>query len=242
MIVGIDVGSETHFSRAFDWRNFEYTRKPLEFGNTEAGFQTFKAWMDDIAEKHVKDVVIPGMEPTGHYWLALEFLQDNGMRPVRVNPRHVKKSKELDDNNPNKNDRKDPKTIAALVNHVSYIGTMEQMEAFSASIMGYIPRVILERLKQRIETLQECYGAGRDLEADLGGYVVLFPSMTLEEKTEHRNILEKYHAQDDEYEYQNIISTEDGQEWVEELYILSADYGIVMFYPITAEIGGMYSD
>jgi hypothetical protein len=33
-----------------------------------------------------------------------------------VNPHHVKKSKELDDNNPNKNDRKDPKTIAALVN------------------------------------------------------------------------------------------------------------------------------
>ena len=38
------------------------------------------------------------------------------MRPVHVNPHHVKKSKEMDDNNPNKNDRKDPKTIAALVN------------------------------------------------------------------------------------------------------------------------------
>ena len=38
------------------------------------------------------------------------------MKPVHVNPHHVKKSKELDDNNPNKNDRKDPKTIAALVN------------------------------------------------------------------------------------------------------------------------------
>jgi hypothetical protein len=31
-------------------------------------------------------------------------------------PHHVKKSKELDDNNSNKNDRKDPKTIAVLVN------------------------------------------------------------------------------------------------------------------------------
>ena len=41
-----------------------------------------------------------------------KFLQDNGMKPVHVNPHHVKKSKELDDNNPNKNDRKDPKTIA----------------------------------------------------------------------------------------------------------------------------------
>lgn len=121
------------------------------------------------------------------------------------------------------------------------IGTVKQMKALSASIMGCIPRQILERLKQRIETLQECYGVDRDLEADLGGYVVLFPSMTLEEKTEHRNILEKYHADVNEYEYQNIISTEDGQEWVEELYILSADYAIVMFYPVATENGGVYS-
>jgi len=57
------------------------------------------------------------MEPTGHYWLNLgKYLQDNGMRPVLVNPHHVKKSKELDDNNPTKTDRKDPKVIAGLVN------------------------------------------------------------------------------------------------------------------------------
>ena len=117
LIVGIDVGSETHFVRAFDWRNYEFTKKPFEFSNSEAGFQTFKAWMEDLLEKNGKSVVIPGMEPTGHYWFALgKFLQDNGMRPVHVNPHHVKKSKELDDNNPNKNDRKDPKTIASLVN------------------------------------------------------------------------------------------------------------------------------
>ena len=117
LIVGIDVGSETHYARAFDWRNYEYTKRPLEFSNTEAGFQTLKAWMEELAEKHGKTAVIPGMEPTGHYWFALgKFLQNNGMKPVHVNPHHVKKSKELDDNNPNKNDRKDPKTIAALVN------------------------------------------------------------------------------------------------------------------------------
>ena len=62
------------------------------------------------------------MEPTGHYWFNLgKCLQDNGMRPVHVNPHHVKKSKELDDNNPNKNDRKDPKVIAGLVNEGRYM-------------------------------------------------------------------------------------------------------------------------
>lgn len=73
--------------------------------------------MEDMADKHGKEAVIPGMEPTGHYWLNLgAYLQEQGMKPVHVNPHHVKKSKELDDNNPNKNDRKDPKTIAGLVN------------------------------------------------------------------------------------------------------------------------------
>lgn len=57
------------------------------------------------------------MGPTGHYWFTLgKPLQDNGMKAVHVNLHHVKKSKELDDNNPSKNDRKDPKTIVALVN------------------------------------------------------------------------------------------------------------------------------
>ena len=117
LIIGIDVGSQTHYARAFDWRNYEYSRRPFAFSNDESGFLAFKAWMDEIAEKHHKEAVIPGMEPTGHYWFNLgAFLQEQGMRVVHVNPHHVKKSKELDDNNPNKNDRKDPKTIAALVN------------------------------------------------------------------------------------------------------------------------------
>ncbi len=34
LIVGIDVGSETHYARAFDWRNYEYSKKPLEFSLT----------------------------------------------------------------------------------------------------------------------------------------------------------------------------------------------------------------
>lgn len=37
------------------------------------------------------------------------------MKPVLVNPNHVKKSKELDDNHPTKNNRKDTKVIAGLV-------------------------------------------------------------------------------------------------------------------------------
>ena len=95
--LGIDVGSATHYVRAFDWRNYEFSDKPLAFSNDEAGFLTFMAWVEDIKEKAGKTAVIPGMEPTGHYWFNLgKFLQDSGMRPVHVNPHHVKKSKEMD--------------------------------------------------------------------------------------------------------------------------------------------------
>ena len=80
LIVGIDVGSETHYARAFSWRNYEYSKKPFAFSNDEDGFASFKAWMDDIAEKHEMEKVIPGMEPTGHYWLNLgAYLQGQGM-------------------------------------------------------------------------------------------------------------------------------------------------------------------
>ena len=90
LIVGIDVGSETHYARAFDWRNYEYTKKPLEFSNTEAGFLTFKAWMEDIAQQQGKTAVIPGMETTGHYWFALgKFLQDTGMEPAGYYCAHI---------------------------------------------------------------------------------------------------------------------------------------------------------
>ena len=155
LIVGIDVGSETHYARAFDWRNYEYSKKPFAFRNTEAGFQEFKAWMEEIAEKQGKTVVIPGMEPTGHYWFSLgKFLQDNGMKPVHVNPHHVKKSKELDDNNPNKNDRKDPKTIAALVNEgrfsYPYIPTGIYAEIRSLSNLRFQTQEELTRIKNRL--------------------------------------------------------------------------------------------
>lgn len=121
LVVGIDVGSESHFARAFNWRGIELSKKVFEFSNTKEGFENFKGWMQDIADRHGMNKIIPGMEPTGHYWLNLgKYLQDNEMRPVLVNPFHVKQTKELDDNSPTKNDRKDPKTIAKLVNDGRY--------------------------------------------------------------------------------------------------------------------------
>lgn len=116
LVIGIDIGSESHYARAFDWRGFEYSKKAFQFMNTDTGFKELLEWLDAIKVANGKKEIIAGMEPTGHYWFNLGvYLKKHDMRPVLVNPHHVKKSKELDDNSQSKNDRKDPKVIAGLV-------------------------------------------------------------------------------------------------------------------------------
>ncbi len=155
LVVGIDVGSEIHFARAFDWRGIEYSKKPFKFSNDERGFEEFIAWMLQIKEAHGKDKVVPGMEPTGHYWFNLgKFLQNNEIKPVLVNPHHVKKSKELDDNNPTKNDRKDPKVIAGLIKEgrymIPYLPDGVYADLRTASNLRFQLQSELTRIKNRI--------------------------------------------------------------------------------------------
>ena len=38
LIVGIDVGSEKHYARAFDWRGVELSKKAYSFRNDAEGF------------------------------------------------------------------------------------------------------------------------------------------------------------------------------------------------------------
>ena len=115
LILGIDVGSSTHYVRAFDWRGLELS-KVFKFKNSFEGFQNFVLWVNDLCCKNNKSKIIAGLEPTGHYWFSLgECLKENNITIAIVNPYHVKQSKELDDNIQTKNDSKDPKVIAKLV-------------------------------------------------------------------------------------------------------------------------------
>ncbi len=78
-------------------------------------------WAKNHAKKHHKDKIIFGVEPTGHYWKNLAYyLKAQDYKIVVVNPMHVKKSKEFDDNSPTKNDVKDAKVIAQLIKDGRY--------------------------------------------------------------------------------------------------------------------------
>ena len=156
LIIGIDVGSKKHYARAFDWRGIEYSKKAFAFSNDVEGFAGFLEWISAIRKKNGKETVIPGMEPTGHYWFDLAlFLRNNGMKPVLVNPLHVKRSKELDDHLPSKNDKKDPKTIAKLIIEgryaFPYLPEGIYAEIRNASNMRFQVEAELTRNKNRIQ-------------------------------------------------------------------------------------------
>lgn len=121
LVVGIDISSETHYVRAFDWRGIELTQL-FKFESSSYGFDKFMNWLDEICKSNAKDNIIVGAEPTGHYWFTLaEYLKENNIKFVFVNPMHVKRTKELDDNHPSRNDRKDPKVIVKLVTEGRYL-------------------------------------------------------------------------------------------------------------------------
>ena len=121
LVVGVDIGSQEHFARAFDWRGFEFSKRAFRFSNTNVGFLSFLRWLEEMTAKAGMKKIIVGCEPTGCYWLTFQkFLQGHDILLVTVNPNSVKRSRELDDNSPEKSDLKDPKTIAGLVKDGRY--------------------------------------------------------------------------------------------------------------------------
>ena len=121
LIVGCDIGSETHYARAIDAKGRELSKGAYSFENNTEGFQRAKDWALHLAAQHGKNQIVLGLEPTGHYWFSLAaWMIANGISVVQVNPYAVKQTKELADNSQDKNDVKYPKLIADLVKNGNY--------------------------------------------------------------------------------------------------------------------------
>lgn len=121
LIIGCDVGSETHYVRAIDARGRELSQGAFPFSNSAEGFQSAEAWALELAAENDKQQIVLGLEPTGHYWFCLAaWMVSHKISVVQVNPYAVKQTKELEDNSQQKDDRKDPKLIANLVKDGNY--------------------------------------------------------------------------------------------------------------------------
>ena len=85
-----------------------------------------------------------------------------------------------------------------------------------------IPSEVIESMKVTIAILNESYGANRNIEADLGGYVVIAENIVDIE------ILKQDKLQGLIPKYTDIIECSEGVNWTSSLFLLSSDFSIVV--------------
>ncbi len=119
LIVGIDIAKDKHVARAQDDRGLDFGKR-LIFENRIYGFKLSLNGQNDTKKKQEKSCY--SWCRANRPLLEQSSLLSNskGYDFVVVNPMHVKKSKELDDNSPTKNDTKDARVIAQLIKDGRY--------------------------------------------------------------------------------------------------------------------------
>ena len=85
-----------------------------------------------------------------------------------------------------------------------------------------IPSEVIQSIKVTIGILNENYGANRDIEVDLGGYVLIIENIVDIE------ILKQDKLKGLIPEYTDIIECSEGVNWTSSLFLLSSDVAIVV--------------
>lgn len=115
---GVDIAKMDHVIGAVDETGAEIA-KPMQFKNSEAGFERCIAWLESVAES--EDDVFIGMEATGRYWMAcFAYLTAAGYRVCVVNPMQVHAMRKLKSLSGVKNDRIDAWLIAETLRQGDY--------------------------------------------------------------------------------------------------------------------------
>ncbi|UQZ85070.1 Transposase IS116/IS110/IS902 family protein [Paenibacillus konkukensis] len=130
-VVGVDIAKDSHVAQLTDFRGRSLTSRHLSFPNSREGFKRFLRWIQEAQAKHGLSSLLVGMEPTGHYWFNLaNWLLEQSVDVVLVNPVTTHRNKENRDNSPSKNDPKDALTIADVVSRGFYTDYLPRGTAF----------------------------------------------------------------------------------------------------------------
>ena len=95
-------------------------------------------------------------------------------------------------------------------------------KVYKESQLNNIPVEVIESIKVTIDILNENYGGNRDIESDLGGYVLIVENIVDIE------ILKQDKLQGLIPEYTDIIECSEGVNWTSSLFLLSSDFSIVV--------------
>ena len=151
LIVGVDIAKAVQWARFVDYRGLEIG-KALRFQNNKTGFENILTSIKANCNLRGMNDVIVGLEPTGHYWKTLaNYLLLRGITVVMVNPYHTKRAKELDDNSPTKNDKKDALTIAKLVRDGRYYKTYMPQDIYAELRVLSTARISLMKRRNALQ-------------------------------------------------------------------------------------------
>ncbi len=115
IIIGVDIAKKKNLARFINEDGIELCKK-VKFKNDQGGMFKLIRKVEAIQRDYNPERFIIGMEPTGHYWEPLAyFLKGYPIHQVFVNPYHVQRIKEMEDNSPGKDDKKDAILIARLI-------------------------------------------------------------------------------------------------------------------------------
>ena len=115
LIVGIDVGKETHSAFMGTSQGSTLYRR-LIFDNSMEGFEKLLLQVEAVRVQHGLLEPVFGMEPTANYHKPLgEFLINKGHNVVLVSLEAVKKNRSLLDGRWDKHDGKDCANVADLI-------------------------------------------------------------------------------------------------------------------------------
>lgn len=84
------------------------------------------------------------------------------------------------------------------------------------------PIEVINSISENVEILDDNYGANRNIDNDLGGYVVIAENIVVIEILKQGKLLGVIP------EYTDIIKCSEGVNWTSSLFLLSSDYAIVV--------------
>ena len=90
------------------------------------------------------------------------------------------------------------------------------------------PDVVCGRIGEITGILNKAYGNNRK-PSDNGGYVLFFPTVK-DVEASLESVMKYYKIDSDIAEYREVYETEEN-DWIEELYLLSSEDALVLFYP-----------
>ncbi|HYF96191.1 MAG TPA: IS110 family transposase [Symbiobacteriaceae bacterium] len=124
VIAGVDMAKRVPWAQIINLKGLN-VGNPFPFENNLHGFRRLVQSCEEAKKRVGATRVVVAVESTGHYWKPLaRYLKAAGIIVVLVNPFHVKRTKETEDNTPAKNDRKDARLIASMAKDGKFLTCM----------------------------------------------------------------------------------------------------------------------